>query len=91
MRPSLCFIYNLSQILTPEVVDCLNRIAMGKESQAFKLESRLIMMARSNQLLQRVMEDDLIGLLDEKKEKQKVVFSSMKGAFDDDDADLLDL
>ncbi|KAL7266438.1 hypothetical protein RUND412_011018 [Rhizina undulata] len=85
----------LSQILTPEAVDRLNRIAMVKESKARELESRLIMMARSNQLRQRVTEDDLIsfiGLLDEKKkEEQKVVFSRRKGAFDDDDDDLLDL
>ncbi|RPB01451.1 DNA-binding TFAR19-related protein [Choiromyces venosus 120613-1] len=79
----------ISQILTPEAVDRLGRIAMVKESRARHLESRLIMMARSNQIRQRVTEEDLIALInaiDEKKTtEQKVVFSRRKGAFDDDD------
>jgi len=47
------------------------------------------MMARSNQIRQRVTEEDLIALInaiDEKKTtEQKVVFSRRKGILDDDD------
>jgi len=79
----------ISQILTPEAVDRLGRIAMVKESRARDLENRLIMMARSNQIRQRVTEEDLIALInaiDEKKTtEQKVVFSRRKGILDDDD------
>ncbi|PUU75659.1 PDCD5-related protein [Tuber borchii] len=83
----------ISQILTPEAVDRLGRIAMVKESRARDLENRLIMMARSNQIRQRVTEEDLIALInaiDEKKTtEQKVVFSRRKGILgDDDDFDL---
>ncbi|KAL7267780.1 hypothetical protein RUND412_009621 [Rhizina undulata] len=88
-RKSILFL-----MLTREAIDLLNRIAMVKESKARELESRLIMMARSNQLRQRVTQDDLISfirLLDEKKEEEKVVFSRRKGAFDHDDDNLLDL
>ncbi|CAZ82253.1 unnamed protein product [Tuber melanosporum] len=79
----------ISQILAPEAVDRLGRIAMVKESRARDLENRLIMMARSNQIRQRVTEEDLIALInaiDEKKTtEQKVVFSRRKGVLDDDD------
>ncbi|KAG0128473.1 PDCD5-related protein [Tuber indicum] len=79
----------ISQILAPEAIDRLGRIAMVKESRARDLENRLIMMARSNQIRQRVTEEDLIALInaiDEKKTtEQKVVFSRRKGVLDDDD------
>ncbi|PWW72940.1 DNA-binding TFAR19-related protein [Tuber magnatum] len=79
----------ISQILTPEAVDRLGRIAMVKESRARDFENRLIMMARSNQIRQRVTEEgliDLINAIDEKKTtEQKVVFSRRKGILDDDD------
>jgi DNA-binding TFAR19-related protein (PDSD5 family) len=79
----------ISQILAPEAVDRLGRIAMVKESRARDLENRLIMMARSSQIRQRVTEEDLIALInaiDEKKTtEQKVVFSRRKGVLDDDD------
>jgi DNA-binding TFAR19-related protein (PDSD5 family) len=64
---------------------------MVKESRARALENRLIMMARTNQIRQRITEEDLISLMnaiDEKKsEEQKIVFVRRKGAFDDDDID----
>jgi len=85
----------ISQILAPEAVDRLGRIAMVKESRARDLENRLIMMARSNQIRQRITEEELIALintLDEKKADQsKIVFSRRKGGFDDDDDDLYNL
>ena len=68
---------------------------MVKEDRARDLESRLIMLARTNQLRQRVTEEELIkliGMVDESKNKEedKIVFSRRKGVFDDED-DLLDL
>jgi len=69
---------------------------MVKEERARDLESRLIMLARTNQLRQRVTEEELIkliGMVDESKNKEedKIVFSRRKGAFDDDDDALFDL
>lgn len=68
---------------------------MVKESRARDLENRLIMMARSNQIRQRVTEEELIALinmLDEKKaDESKIVFSRRKGGFDDDDDDLYNM
>jgi len=78
----------INQICTPEAVDRLGRIAMVKEERARDLENRLIMLARSNQLRQRVTEQELIqliGMLDEKKDEQKIVFSRRKAVLDDDD------
>ncbi|KAH8149192.1 uncharacterized protein LAJ45_06731 [Morchella importuna] len=81
----------INQILTPEAVDRLNRIAMVKEERARDLENRFIMMARSNELRQRVTEDDLIAIINmmdkQKAEEGKVVFSRRKGGFDDDEDD----
>lgn len=62
---------------------------MVKESRARDLENRFIMMARSNEIRQRVTEEDLIAIInmmDEKKEKEsKVVFSRRKGNWDEED------
>jgi len=83
----------INQICTPEAVDRLGRIAMVKEERARDLENRLIMLARSNQLRQRVTEQELIsliGMMDEKKDEHKIVFSRRKAVLDDDD-DVFDL
>jgi programmed cell death protein 5 len=76
-------------------VDRLGRIAMVKEERARALETRLVMLARSGQLRERVTEEKLIEfmrMLDEQnKEDTKIVFSRRKAALDDDDDDLLDL
>ncbi|KAH0607465.1 uncharacterized protein H6S33_002499 [Morchella sextelata] len=81
----------INQILTPEAVDRLNRIAMVKEERARDLENRFIMMARSNELRQRVTEEDLIAIINmmdkQKAEEGKVVFSRRKGGFDDEEDD----
>lgn len=61
------------------------------------VENRLIMLAQTGQLRQKVTEDQLKDLLNavaentRKEEEQKVVFSRRKGGWDDDDDDLLDL
>lgn len=64
---------------------------MVKEDRARDLEGRLLMLARSGQLRQRVTEDDLIkliGMIDEqKKDEGKITFQRRKVALDDDDDD----
>jgi programmed cell death protein 5 len=57
------------------------------------VENRLIMLARSGQLRQKVTEEQLKELLNavaEKKE-EKIVISRRKGGWDDEDDDLFDL
>lgn len=66
---------------------------MVKEQRATEVENRLIMLAQSGQLRQKVTEDQLKELLNavaEKKEEEKIVVSRRKG-WEDDDDDLLDL
>lgn len=64
---------------------------MVKEERARDLENRFIMMARSNELRQRVTEDDLIAIINmmdkQKAEESKVVFSRRKGGFDEEEDD----
>ncbi|GAM43783.1 dsDNA-binding protein [Talaromyces pinophilus] len=88
----------LSQILDPAAADRLGRIRLVKESRATDIENRLIMLAQTGQLRQKVTEDQLKDLLNavaensrKEEEEQKVVFSRRKGGWDDDDDDLLDL
>ncbi|KAK6522052.1 hypothetical protein TWF281_002621 [Arthrobotrys megalospora] len=83
----------LSQILTPEANDRLGRIALVKADRARDLENRLIMMARSGQIRQRITDTELRGMLESvsgaegKKEEGKVVFRRRGGGFDDDEDD----
>lgn len=74
-------------------MDRLGRIRMVKESRAIEVENRLIMLAQSGQLRQKVTEEQLKELLNavaDKKEEEKIVVSRRKGWADDDD-DLLDI
>ncbi|OJK00708.1 DNA-binding protein [Aspergillus aculeatinus CBS 121060] len=87
----------LNQILEPEAADRLGRIRLVKESRAMDVENRLIMLAQTGQLRQKVSEDQLKQLLNAMAENQrkdeeehKIVISRRKGGWDDDD-DLLDL
>ncbi|KAK6496409.1 hypothetical protein TWF481_002429 [Arthrobotrys musiformis] len=83
----------LSQILTPEANDRLGRIALVRADRARDLENRLIMMARSGQVRQRITDTELRGMLESvsgaesKKEEGKVVFRRRGGGFDDDEDD----
>jgi programmed cell death protein 5 len=86
----------LSQILTPEAADRLGRIRLVKASRADDVESRLIMLARSGQLRQKITEDQLKeilnGLSEKEQQKEKVVVKKTGGRWDDDDLeDLLDM
>lgn len=73
----------------------MGRIRMVKESRATEVESRLIMLARSGQLRQKVTEAQLKDILnavsEQQKEQEKIVVSRRRGTWDDDDDDLLDL
>ncbi|RYP35158.1 hypothetical protein DL767_003935 [Monosporascus sp. MG133] len=86
----------LDQILHPEAADRLGRIRLVKEQRATEVENRLIMLARTGQLRQKVTEDQLKELLSavsessRQAEQEKIVVSRRKG-WDDDDDDLLDL
>lgn len=87
----------LSQILDPEAADRLGRIRLVKESRAADIENRLIMLAQTGQLRQKVTEEQLKELLNavaenqrKEEEEHKIVINRRKGAWDDDD-DLLDL
>ncbi|KAJ0123186.1 double-stranded dna-binding domain-containing protein [Diaporthe amygdali] len=83
----------LNQILHPEAADRLGRIRLVKEERATDVENRLIMLARSGQLQQKVTEaqlKDLLSAVSANQEKEKIVVSRRK-AWEDDDDDLLDL
>ncbi|CAK97076.1 uncharacterized protein C23C4.09c [Aspergillus awamori] len=86
----------LNQILEPEAADRLGRIRLVKESRAADVESRLIMLAQSGQLRQKVTEDQLKQLLNamaenqRKDEEEHKIVINRRGGWDDDD-DLLDL
>jgi len=83
------------QFSEPEAADRLGRIRLVKESRAQDVENRLIMLARSGQLRQKVTEEqlkELLGAVAETKEEEKIVVSRRKGGWDmDDDDDLFDL
>ncbi|KAJ5594475.1 uncharacterized protein N7459_000683 [Penicillium hispanicum] len=87
----------MNQILDPAAADRLGRIRLVKETRAIDIENRLIMLAQTGQLRQKVTEEQLKELLNavaenQRKEEEghKIVISRRKGGWDDDD-DLLDL
>ncbi|KEF56799.1 programmed cell death protein 5 [Exophiala aquamarina CBS 119918] len=87
----------LNQILEPEAQDRLGRIRLVKESRATDVENRLITLARSGQLRQKVTEDqlkDMLASLSEHEKQSGQTLESVKvvrrGGWDDDD-DLDDL
>lgn len=83
----------LNQILHPEAADRLGRIRLVKESRAADIENRLITLARTGQLRQKVTEaqlKELLAAVAENKEEEKIVVNRRKG-WDDEDDDLLDL
>ncbi|RFU77553.1 dna-binding tfar19-related [Trichoderma arundinaceum] len=83
----------LNQILHPEAADRLGRIRLVKEQRATDVENRLITLAQTGQLRQKVTEaqlKDLLTAVADNQEQEKIVVSRRKG-WDDDDDDLLDL
>jgi programmed cell death protein 5 len=86
----------LSQILTPDAADRLGRIRLVKESRASDIENKLIMLARSGQIRQKVTEDqlkDILGQVAEQneKEEQKIVVNRRGGGGWDSDEELEEL
>jgi programmed cell death protein 5 len=86
----------LAQILTPEAADRLGRIRLVKESRAADIENRLIMLARTGQIRQKVSEDqlkDILGAVAEQseKEEQKIVVNRRGGGGWDSDEELEEL
>ncbi|RDA89295.1 hypothetical protein CP532_6166 [Ophiocordyceps camponoti-leonardi (nom. inval.)] len=82
----------MNQILHPEAADRLGRIRLVKPQRATDVENRLLMLAQTGQLRQKVTEaqlKDLLNAVADNKEEEKIVVSRRKG-WDDDD-DLLDL
>ncbi|KAI9784716.1 MAG: hypothetical protein M1816_000719 [Peltula sp. TS41687] len=80
----------LNQILLPEAADRLGRIRLVKESRAVDVENRLIMLARTGQIRQKVTEEQLRELLNAmagQQEEKKIVVSRRKGGWDIDDDD----
>merc|ERR1711939_100802 len=81
----------LSQILDPAAADRLGRIRLVKASRADDVENRLIMLARTGQLRQRVTEEQLKDILnavnEQQQETEKVTVQRRKGGWDDDDLD----
>ncbi|OTA98440.1 hypothetical protein M426DRAFT_31653, partial [Hypoxylon sp. CI-4A] len=78
----------LNQILHPEAADRLGRIRLVKEERATDVENRLIMLARTGQLRQKVTEAQLKELLNavaENKEEEKIVVNRRKNWDDEDD------
>ncbi|KAL6836177.1 PDCD5-related protein [Trichoderma afarasin] len=83
----------LNQILHPEAADRLGRIRLVKEQRAIDIENRLLTLAQTGQLRQKVTEaqlKDLLTAVADNQEQEKIVVSRRKG-WDDDDDDLLDL
>ncbi|CAL5866509.1 uncharacterized protein PFLUO_LOCUS718 [Penicillium psychrofluorescens] len=88
----------ITQILDPAAQDRLGRIRLVKEQRATDIENRLIMLAQTGQIRQKVTEEQLKELLNavaenqrKEEEEQKIVITRRKGGWDDDDDDLLDL
>lgn len=82
----------LDQILHPEASDRLGRIRMVKEERATDIENRLLTLAQTGQLRQKVTEaqlKDMLNAMADNKEEEKIVVNRRK-VWDDDD-DLLDL
>lgn len=83
----------LDQILHPEASDRLGRIRMVKEERAADIENRLLTLAQTGQLRQKVTEaqlKDMLNAMADNKEEEKIVVNRRK-VWDDDDDDLLDL
>ncbi|KAF4979369.1 hypothetical protein FZEAL_4410 [Fusarium zealandicum] len=81
----------LNQILHPEAADRLGRIRLVKEERANDIENRLITLAQTGQLRQKVTEaqlKELLSAMADNKEEEKIVVSRRKAWDDDDDLDL---
>lgn len=83
----------LAQILTPAAADRLGRIRLVKESRATDIENRLIMLARTGQIRQKVDEEQLKGILgavaeQSEREESKIKVERRGGGGWDEDEEL---
>lgn len=74
----------------------MGRIRLVKESRATDIEERLIMLARTGQIRQKVDEEQLKGILgavaeQSEKEEQKIVVNRRGGGGWDEDPELEEL
>lgn len=86
----------LSQILTPDAADRLGRIRLVKESRATEIENRLIVLARTGQIRQKVSEaqlKDILGAVAEQSEREesRIVVNRRGGGGWDEDEELEEL
>lgn len=87
----------LSQILLPPAADRLGRIRLVNAARATDVENRLISLARSGQLRQKITEEQLReileGISEKTAERERIVVRRTKGwgREEDDLDDLLDL
>ncbi|KAK0723959.1 PDCD5-related protein [Apiosordaria backusii] len=84
----------LNQILHPEAADRLGRIRLVKEQRATDVENRLITLAQTGQLRQKVTEEQLKELLNavaDTEKEEKIVVARRKGWEEEEDDDLFDL
>ncbi|KRW98674.1 PDCD5-related protein [Pseudocohnilembus persalinus] len=77
----------LSQILTPAAKDRLGNIKMAKPEKANQITMKLLQVAQSGQLKEKISEQQLIELLDDIAEKEKKTTSVkfQRRGLDDDD------
>ncbi|KAL5604370.1 hypothetical protein BROUX41_002342 [Berkeleyomyces rouxiae] len=77
----------LNQILHPEAADRLGRIRLVNEARASQIEDRLLTLAQTGQLRQKVTEAELKQLLSavsEAQEQEKIVVTRKGWDLDDD-------
>ncbi|KAL1887019.1 hypothetical protein Cpir12675_006747 [Ceratocystis pirilliformis] len=77
----------INQILHPEAADRLGRIRLVNEARATQIEDRLMTLAQTGQLRQKVTEAELKQLLNavsEAQEQEKIVVARKGWDLDDD-------
>ncbi|XP_046396657.1 programmed cell death protein 5 [Ischnura elegans] len=82
----------LSQVLTQSARARLNTLLVGKPEKGRLVENMLLNMARSGQLMGKLGEEELIGILEKVSEQTRsqcsVKFDRRRAALDDSDEDL---
>lgn len=84
----------LSQVLTQGARTRLNTLMIGKPEKGKMVENLILQMAQSRQIMTKLSEEELIGLLEKVNEqfgnqkKTTVKFDRRRAALDSDDDDL---
>ena len=79
----------MQQIMTPEAMQRLNTVALVRKEKAQEIKMKLIEMARSGALREKVTETKLVEMLEESQAaaKPKVSMQRRKYGLDDEDED----